>query len=166
MSTEPTVETTPRVSGVLGGLEALFDAEYEPMYRLAYAMLGSHDDSEEVVQEGFVGVASRWSTVHNPGAYLQVSVVNGARKRMRSRQRQIGAEASIRSATTDSVADSDDYLLDVLDRLGDRQRVVLVLTYYAGLDSTEVGNVLDCPPSTVRSLIRRALEQLRREVKP
>ena len=148
------------------GLEALFEAEYEPMYRLAFAILRNDRDAEEVVQDAFVAVASRWESIDNPGGYLRVSVVNGARKCLRTRSRRSGAEASLR-ATPDEVAPAiGDDLLYVVDQLPDRQRTAVVLTYYSGLNSTEVGELLDCPPATVRSLVHRALEQLRKEVSP
>jgi len=134
------------------------------MYRLAFAMLGSDRDAEEVVQDAFVGVASHWETVDNPGGYLRVSVVNGARKRMSSTARRTVNESSVDAERLRSVAMPGDYLLDVLDSLPDRQRVAIVLTYYSGLNSTEVGDVMDCPAATVRSLVNRALTRLRGEV--
>lgn len=158
------VDVTASAAAVAEGLEALFEAEYDSMYRLAFAMLGTDRDAEEVVQDGFVGVATRWDSLDNPGGYLRVSVVNGARKRMRSRTRRATAEASIRAMPTDAPSGPDEYLIDVLDTLPDRQRVALVLTYYAGLSSTEIGELLACPPATVRSLVHRALTQLRKEV--
>ena len=145
------------------GLNVLFDAEYEPMYRLAFAMLCSDRDAEEVVQDVFLAVAGRWDSVDNPGGYLRVSVVNGARKQMRTRSRRTRAETKLRTTGSEE-PDTDTYLLDVLDGLPDRQRVAVVLTYYSGLNSTEVGDLLDCPSATVRSLVHRALEQLRKEV--
>ncbi len=151
--------------GVPTGLEGLFEAEYEPMYRLVFAMLSSNADSEEVVQDAFASVASRWESIDNPGGYLRVSVVNGARKCLRTRSRRSGAEALLRG-TTDNTSSGEDYLLDVVDKLPDRQRMAVVLTYYSGLNSTEVGELLDCPSATVRSLVHRALAQLREEVKP
>jgi RNA polymerase sigma factor (sigma-70 family) len=159
----PRLRREPGV-GVRAGLEALFDVEYEAMYRLAFAMLGVDHDAEEVVQDGFVGLAARWGSVDNPGGYLRVSVVNGARKRMRSRDRRTTAEDSIRATATEGSPNSGEYLLDVLDRLPDRQQAAVVLTYYSGFNSTEVGEILQCPAATVRSLLRRALKQLRTEV--
>ena len=145
-------------------LEGLFNAEYEPMYRLAFAILSSDRDAEEVVQDAFAAVASRWDSIDNPGGYLRVSVVNGARKCLRSRSRRSQAEASLRTGAAETSPEAGDHLLDLVDRLPDRQRVAIVLTYYSGLNSTEVGELLDCPAATVRSLIHRALTQLRKEV--
>jgi len=149
---------------VRSGLDALFDTEYEPMYRLAFAMLGSDRDAEEIVQDAFLAIGRRWESLDNPGGYLRVSVVNGARKQIRSRIRSANAEKRIRATVSSSSADDDSYLLDVLDALPERQRVAVVLTYYSGLNSTEVGELLDCPPATVRSLVSRALAQLRKEM--
>lgn len=158
--------TTAPVASVPLGLQGLFEAEYEPMYRLSFAILGSDGDAEEVVQDAFAAVASRWDAIDNPGGYLRVSVVNGSRKCLRARSRRRGAEASLRVAAAEASPATEVSLLDVVDRLPERQRLAVVLTYYAGLNSPEVGELLHCSPATVRSLVHRALTQLRREVTP
>ena len=55
-------------------------------------------------------------------------------------------------------------LRDALGRLGERQRAVVVLRYFADLPDVEIAEVLGCRPSTVRSLVRRALRVLRKEL--
>ena len=160
-------EPVGRVVGVASppsGLEDLFRREYENMYRLAVAMLGTDGDAEEVAQDAFVGVASRWDRLDNPGGYLRVSVVNGCRQKMRSRDSRRNAERAIRAERTAGPAGHREYLLDVLDRLTERQRVAVVLTYYSGLTSGEVSELMDCRPATVRSLVRHALKDLREVV--
>ena len=146
------------------GIEALFRREFEAMYRLAYAMLGSDADAEQVVQEAFLGVASRWDDLDNAGGYLRVSVVNGCRKVIRSQTRRTRAEAVLGAELIGGHVDEGDYLLDVIDRLTERQRVAVVLTYYSGLSSNEVGALMGCRPGTVRSLVRHALKALRRTI--
>lgn len=146
------------------GIEALFEREYKPMFRLALAMLGNGSDADDVVQEAFVTVASRWETLVNPGGYLRVSVVNGARKKMRSRIRRSSAETLMQAHAKIRPDGQHEYLLDVLDRLPERQRVAVVLTYYSGLDSRTVGQLMGCRPATVRSAVRHALDQLREVV--
>jgi RNA polymerase sigma factor (sigma-70 family) len=146
------------------GVEDLFRREYDAMHRLAYTMLGADDDAQEAVQEAFLGVAARWDELDNPGGYLRVSVVNGSRKRMRSQNRRTRAETMMNVDLAAGPVAQDDYLLDVLDDLPDRQRVAVVLTYYSALNSNEVGKLMDCQPATVRSLVRHALDQLRKVV--
>ena len=146
------------------GIEELFRREYEAMYRLAFTMLSSDGDAEEVVQEAFVGVASCWDKLDNPGGYLRVSIVNGGRKRLRSRTRGRTAEAKLRDGVASGAVVQPEYLRDALDGLPDRQRTAVVLTYYSGLDSNEAGELMGCRPATVRSLIRHAFDRLRQEV--
>lgn len=152
------------VSVTRTGVADLFKTEYEAMYRLAYTMLGNDGDAEEVVQEAFVGVAARWGGLDNPGGYLRVSVVNGARKQMRSRSRGDNATVALRCRAVLDAPAPEVYLLDVVDDLPERQRVALVLTYYSGLSSHEVAEVMECSSATARSLVRHALGHLRKVV--
>jgi RNA polymerase sigma-70 factor (ECF subfamily) len=52
-----------------------------------------------------------------------------------------------------------------LQRIEPRRRAVLVLRYFAGLDSKEIGRILELPDSTVRSQLRTARRQLAWELK-
>ena len=47
-----------------------------------------------------------------------------------------------------------------IEHLDRDSKVALVLRYYVGLDSTEIGEVMQCPHSTVRSRLRRARQTL------
>ena len=67
------------------------------------------------------------------------------------------------------VADSElpEQLIDLrraLDRLTDRQRLVMVLRYFADLPDDEIAETLGVRPSTVRSLAHRAIAALREEL--
>jgi RNA polymerase sigma-70 factor (ECF subfamily) len=52
-----------------------------------------------------------------------------------------------------------------LERLEPRLRSILVLRYFTGLDSGEIGRVLQLPDSTVRSHLRAAREKLALELR-
>ncbi len=51
-------------------------------------------------------------------------------------------------------------LRGAINRLEEPLRVAVVLRYYAGLDSAEIGAALGVPSATVRTRLRRALELL------
>jgi RNA polymerase sigma factor (sigma-70 family) len=146
---------------VRAGIELLFREEYASMHRLAYTMLVSDREAEEVVQDAFMAIVARWDQLSNPGGYLRVAVVNGARKRLRSRAPREAAELRLSSERDRGQADADAELLDIVDSLPERQRTVVILKYYAGLNATEIGAMLGCPSATVRSLLRRALDDMR-----
>jgi RNA polymerase sigma factor (sigma-70 family) len=59
-----------------------------------------------------------------------------------------------------------DEMWAALGRLTPRRRAALVLRYYADLPVDEVAATLGCRVATAKSLIQRALRQLRETVEP
>lgn len=146
------------------GLETLFRAERLPMVRLATLMVGSRAIAEEIVQDAFATVSERWSNLDRPGAYLRTTVVNGCAQTLRRRS----VEDQHRLVKLEPSADTPERLIELrsaLDRLTDRQRIVVVLRYFADMQDDEIALTLDVKRSTVRSLTHRALAVLRRELR-
>ena len=52
-------------------------------------------------------------------------------------------------------------MLGVVDELGPKHRLVVVLHYLNGLNLTEIAEVVDCPVGTVKSRLHYALRRLR-----
>ena len=57
-----------------------------------------------------------------------------------------------------------DELGDALAALPAKRRAAVVLRYYAGLSEREIAEVLGVRPGTVKSMLHRALAQLRQEI--
>ncbi|MEO7001827.1 MAG: sigma-70 family RNA polymerase sigma factor [Ktedonobacterales bacterium] len=57
-------------------------------------------------------------------------------------------------------------LRQAVNRLDPQARLIVVLRYYAGMDASEIGQMLDAPPATIRTRLRRALETLRKQLAP
>ncbi len=148
---------------------ALFERERLPMLRLATLLVGSAAVAEEVVQDAFAAVDVRWDELDRPGGYLRTTVVNGARGVLRRRRVEERYREQERAEPDASVDDGHAplrlvELRDALDRLGDRQRVVIVLRYFVDLPDDEIAALLKCRPATVRSLARRGLAVLREDL--
>jgi RNA polymerase sigma-70 factor (ECF subfamily) len=62
-------------------------------------------------------------------------------------------------------AEEQQIVRGALERLDLRLRSILVLRYFQGFDSTEIGRILDTPAATVRSHLRTAREKLAQELK-
>lgn len=161
------MDSTPVPSGQLDdadGIGSLFAAERQAMLRMATLMVGSAAVAEEVVQDAFVVVGRRWSSLERPGAYLRTTVINGCAQVLRRRDAEGRALAA---RVPDEVVELPSPLVelrDALDRLGERQRIVVVLRYFVDIPDHEIAEVLGVRPSTVRSLARRALKVLRKEL--
>lgn len=140
-------------------LDALYRVEYAGMVRLAYTLLASNAEAEEVVQDSLVEVYRRWHEIRKPGAYLRCAVVSRCRSALQRRRMHptFLSEEPIVSAEASE-------LWDVLTRLSDDQRVVVVLRYYGGYSSSDIAATLEMPAATVRSHLRRGLSALKKEL--
>jgi DNA-directed RNA polymerase specialized sigma24 family protein len=63
--------TAKPVAEHAGKLERLYRAEYTGMVRLAYTLVGSNAEAEDLVQDSFVEVSRRLDEIRKPGAYLR-----------------------------------------------------------------------------------------------
>lgn len=169
MTTAPRGPASPRagprpVQNAGDTVEALFESSYDDLVRLAFVLLRNQADAEEVVQDAFLDLQTRWRTILNPPGYLRTTVVNGARRRLtRSANRRRILRARWDADPATGSGDSD-YLLDVVAALPERHRTAIILAYYAGLRSSEIAEIMGCRPGTAKSLVHRGLKRLRKEL--
>lgn len=69
-----------------GRLAAVYRAEYAGMVRLAYALVGSTAEAEELVQDSLVEMFRRLDEIRRPGAYLRCVVVSRCRSALNRRR--------------------------------------------------------------------------------
>jgi RNA polymerase sigma-70 factor (sigma-E family) len=138
----------------------LYEARFAEMVRLAFLMTGSLETAEDLVQDSFVRLHRKWSSVRTPDAYLRTAVVNACRSHHRRRAR----ERSRRVESEGVAVLGADELSDLLLTLPHRQRAAIVLRYYHDLPDREIAEVLNCRVGTVASSIHRALARLRMEL--
>jgi RNA polymerase sigma-70 factor (sigma-E family) len=141
--------------------EDCYREQFRPMVRLAYLLTGSTETAQDLVQDAFVRLHRRWSSVEHPAAYLRRSVVNGCN----SHHRRVRLERTRRpDPRTDAVDLEADEITDALAALPRRQRTALVLRFYLDLPDAEAAEVLGCRVGTVGSLVHRGLAQLRKDI--
>jgi RNA polymerase sigma factor (sigma-70 family) len=142
--------------------EEFYVARYAQMYAVATLVTGRHDVSEDVVQDSFVALAGRWDDVEQPLAYLRRTVVNGCYRAARRARRDLERAAAERVDVVPPPEASDAWRY--LARLSARRRTAVVLKYWGDWPDAEIAAALNCRPATVRSLLHRALIQLRGEL--
>ncbi|UUI67790.1 RNA polymerase sigma-70 factor [Aeromicrobium duanguangcaii] len=145
-----------------------FTAHRPLLFTVAYEMLGSAADAEDVVQETWL----RWSAddredVQEPRAYLVRIVTRLALNRLRtlSRQREsyVGPWLPEPLETVPDVADDialaesvSTAMLLVLETLGSTERAVFVLREVFDVPYDEIAAAVDRTPENVRQIARRA----------
>lgn len=141
----------------------LFRRRYEPMVRVAFLLVGSQAEAEDVVQDAFARVELRWARIDNPEGYLHRCVVNRSHDVLRRRRLEQRFRLLRRDETSELQADE---LGDALAALSPRRRAAVVLRYYAGLREREIAEALGVRPGTVKSMLHRALSELREVIGP
>jgi RNA polymerase sigma-70 factor (sigma-E family) len=144
----------------------------QALYAYAYVLTGNRDDAQDLVQDTIVALLRRSDVgdVQSLMAYARKSIYHAwvTRHRRSSVLRRITPRlaAPAPDESGESGVDLRDSLWRSLAELPTRQRAALVLRYYEDLDDHQIGAVLGCSPTTVRSHVARGLARLRADHEP
>jgi RNA polymerase sigma-70 factor, ECF subfamily len=148
-----------------------FEPHRDFLVRLAYRMLGSFAEAEDVVQDAFL----RWSDVDHaavahPRAYLARVVSRLCLDRMKSataqRETYVGTWLPEPIVTHPGEPLADDLslaLLMTLERLSPLERAAFLLHDVFDMDYAEIAETLDRSEAACRQLAARAREHVREE---
>jgi len=152
-------------------LDALAHAEGDGLVALAYVVTGDREAALDAVQEVFARLArADLSTIENLGAYARRAVCHECASWGRSMTRMGRRNGRLEAEWRRDLATQPDpfgriELMGALGVLSARQRTAVVLRYFVQLDDKQIAECLDCAPSTVRTLLSRAMTKLRRELR-
>lgn len=159
-------------------LEQLYDATVGKLYALAFSILRRQEDAEEVVCSTYTHAWTHSKSYSAERASVLGWLLMMCRSRAIDRLRQIrGAGTAVDvSALMDmqsADAQPDDLLLlmqehgrvrAALSRLNPDRRRFISLAFFSGMSHQEIADTTGAPLGTVKSHIRRALQQLREEL--
>lgn len=151
-------------------LETLYEQHAAEAVRVAYLLTGDRGLAEDLVQDAFVRLATRFADLREPSAfagYLRKTIVNLARMHFRARSRERRREqqaAAVATVVVGPPVEERDEIVRALARLPERQRAALVLRYYLDLSEADTADALGCRIDTVKSLTSRGLAALREHV--
>lgn len=162
--------------GDRGAFEHLYHATSPKLFAIAARILNSEALAEECLQDAYVKIWHRAGDYRphlaSPVTWLVTIVRNGALDTLRRNRRQIVLQDpehldflmdEWRTAPGPEGLDNDsDRLRECLDLLGEDQRRCLEIAYFQGLSHAEVAEKTATPLGTVKTWIRRGLEQLRK----
>lgn len=147
----------------------IFDPLRSKLIRVAYRMLGSVADAEDMVQEAFI----RWmnadrSAVREPEAFLRRTVTRLCLDRLKSgqRQRETYFGPWIPDPVVEEEEEDDDVTLPLmlaLERLSPLERAAFLLHDVFGLDFDEIAKTIQRDAAACRQLATRARKHVREE---
>jgi RNA polymerase sigma-70 factor (ECF subfamily) len=162
--------------------EALYNHHREPVFRLAYGLLGDPTDAEEVAQD-----ALTYALVHigryDPQrgrftTWLHTITVSRCRDRLRRRRLpSLSLTAWLERGETlpASTPDPEQHIIEqetrskvwkAVQTLSPRLREAVLLRYWIGHTYREMAEIMNCPVSTAQSRVRLAYQRLRVALAP
>jgi RNA polymerase sigma-70 factor (sigma-E family) len=150
-----------------------WEADYSQYYqvrgpvlrRIAYLLVGSWDDADDLVQATFVKLYVHWGRIRSEtlDGYARRVLVNeflaSCRRRRETPVDQVGDRAAPQSYPEDRI------MLDqALSGLPPRQRAAVVLRYWEDLSIADTAALLGVSVGTVKSSVSRAIATLRPQV--
>ena len=161
-------------------IEAIIDEYYEYIYRLTISILQDRDAAEDASQDTFIAAflnLNHYRRGSNMKAWLSTIAVNNCRDRLRKRKRQQAnleewefleayrhknfspEEAAIKS-------ESDSSLWALVNNLGEKHRIPIILRYVHDLPIREIAEILRIREGTVHSRLHYAIRKLQKHIEP
>lgn len=192
-ATNPVKETDEELmarfqAGDSEAMEQLFARFQKPLFNFFYRMVRHRETAEDLVQETFVKLCRFGHTFCGASAkfttWLYSVAGNQCRDYLRHSARRpeipVGDleqnrpddQADVPSAVGDSPV--EEHLIRVeemavlksaVDSLPEKERLVIILREYQGLEYKEIAEALGCPIGSVKVLIFRARQRLRDRLK-
>ena len=148
------------------------------LFGIAYRMLASRAEAEDIVQEAYV----RWhqterDSIRNPEAWLVTTATRLAIDRLRAlkteREAYVGpwlpeplmSEAPPPDRNVEIASDLSLAFLVLLERLGPEERAAFLLHDVFDCGYGEIAEILDRGETTCRQIVHRARERVRRDQK-
>ncbi len=152
-------------------IAALYRARLPVFRRVARGILGDADAARDAVQDAFARAVVNRDGFRREGSlegWLWRAVVNAARMQQRAARRRPAEpldEADQLATRNGHESGSDPRLRAAVAALPERQRQMVFLRYYAGLDYATIAEALEVSAGTVAATLSSARSALRRSVR-
>ncbi|MCM1543743.1 MAG: RNA polymerase sigma factor [Ruminococcus sp.] len=136
----------------------------EMLFKVAYCVLHSSADAEDIVQEVFIKLIDRADKFNDPEhekAWLIRVTVNMAKNKRKKLARQ---GIPLDECCEIQVLTKDKDLLNAVLSLDEKYSTVIHLHYYEGYSISEIGHILSIPAATVGTRLARARLSLRKKL--
>ncbi len=143
--------------------ERLVDTYSDLILRLCYTYLKNTQDAEDICQDVFLKclTGSRtFASAEHEKAWIIRTASNACKDLLKSaaRNRTCPLESC---AEQSAPPEQDGSVLDAVQSLPEHYRETIYLYYYEGYDLKAIGKLLDIPPATAGTRLKRGREKLK-----
>ena len=146
---------------------AVLDAE-PTLYRVAKTMLHQEQDCADAAQQAILRAWEQLDTLHSVRyfkTWLVRILINECRTILRRQKRIAPYDAAAAEAIPAPAAEDHSDLYAAITALDEKLRLPVELYYLEGFKTREIAGMLGIPENTVKTRLRTAREQLRRDLK-
>jgi RNA polymerase sigma factor (sigma-70 family) len=128
LKSTPEVNLTESPAAGSPTLRTLFDSEESNLLRFAFSLTGRRAVAEEIVQEVFLQLHTKWAEVNEPRAWLFRCVRNRAFHYLRKSRRETLGTAYADTQIVDSLHEPPDELIAHMETVAELRRLVSQLS--------------------------------------
>jgi RNA polymerase sigma-70 factor (ECF subfamily) len=156
----------PEITQLLSGLSREHGRLF---FRMAYGVLRNQEEAEDACQFAFMKLCEQWPTLRNSAsakAWVCRVVVNESfrvlrRRHVEQRALQDRDHPHQDAPPPSQLVEQRDLVSNVLAKLEEPTRTVVVMRQMQGMSGNEVKDLLGCSASEVSRRLHQGLEQLR-----
>ena len=164
-------------SGDIHAFDALVEEHRREVYRLAYRLLGSHPDADDLAQEAFLRAYRSLKRFRGDSAFrtwltrIVLNLAADRRKRAGGARRHLSLERVPETElprwtpSADSGPIRKETLTRAVKELPPRQRETLILRVFQEMKFQEIAAVMGCTVGTAKANFFHALKGLRERVR-
>ncbi len=143
-------------------IELLYSRCYEPLLKYCLSLTHSRAISEDVVQDAFLRALANVPLLSEmPEAKCRAWLYKTARNLIIDRARRVAREPK---PDTPEVFEEDYgavHVNQMVSMLPENERALFSLRYFQGYNATELGEIFDLPPATVRARLLNSRKKLK-----
>lgn len=148
----------------------LFQQFEQDIYRMAYAYVKNKDDALDVVQEAAFRAFLKFETLKEVQyfkTWLIKITINCAVDLLRKKKKVVHLQTTDTEFLSTSMGDIplSLSLQDLLELLDEDEKTIVLLKFYQGYTFQEISEFINKPASTVKSVLYRSLEKLRKRTR-
>ncbi|MEK4536646.1 sigma-70 family RNA polymerase sigma factor [Peribacillus sp. FSL K6-1552] len=148
----------------------LFQQYEQEIYRMAFVYVKNKDDALDIVQETAYRSFLKFNTLNDLKLFRTWIIkitINCAIDLLRKNNKVVHLNTEVVDFISNSTEDIPLSLTlqDLLEELNEEEKTVLLLKYYQEYTFSEISEILNTPLSTVKSVLYRALQRLRKKTR-
>lgn len=136
---------------------------------MAFVYVKNKEDALDIVQETAYRSFTRFHTLKDASLFktwiIRISI-NCAIDFLRKKKQTVQLNTDFLEGSQEGNEDIplSITIQDLLETLDEHEKTILMLKYYQGYTFAEIAEILHTPPSTVKSVLYRALHSLRQKI--